>query len=109
MGILHRAAPDIKWGALLGCAGWASFYDTPRRLSPTRNIRLFGLLGLAASQVGRPKVGPALLRGPLGLGTPPSINFGMVAGREDVRDRTALPELRPGVLRIFEQPLGETF
>ena len=33
----------------------------------------------------------------------------MVAGHQHLRNRSALPHLRPGVVRVLEQRLGEAF
>src|SRR5579862_910944 len=57
----------------------------------------------AAAQEGRPEVRPARLGQPFGLGAAPSGDLGMVAGGEDFGDRPALPQLRAGVMRVFQQ------
>ena len=57
--------------------------------------------------MGRPEVGPAFAGEPLGLGAPPGRDFGVVAGGQHLRDRPALEHLRPGILRVFQQPVGE--
>src|SRR5215468_887155 len=112
MGILLRQREYPKARALIVCAGRASFYDTGAALSPipARLLArpLAGLFRLAgAGQMGRPQIRAAGAREPLGLGAAPGRDLGMVAAGEDGRDRTALPHLRPGVLRVFEQALAE--
>src|SRR5260370_38591264 len=57
----------------------------------------------------RPEVRPALAREPLGFTAPPSLDLGVVAAGEDGRDGPTLPELRPRILRIFEQAVAEAF
>src|SRR5713226_4028484 len=116
MGILHRQRQCLEARALIDCSGRASFYDTPRPLSPVRTGLLIGPFGLFGvfrladmSQVRRPKVRAARPREPLGLGAPPIRDLGMVAGGQHLRDRTPLPQLRPGILRVFEKALGEAF
>ena len=49
-----------------------------------------------------PQVGPARLRQPFGLGSPPRGDFGVIAGKKNLRDRLPLPHLRPGVLGVFQ-------
>src|SRR5262249_41885823 len=112
MGILLRQREYPKARALIVCAGRASFYDTAAPLSPVPARLLarpfagpFRLAG--AGQMGRPQIRPACAGEPLGLGASPGRDLGMVAAGENVRDRTALPHLRPGVLRVFEQALAE--
>src|ERR1019366_6489802 len=85
--------------------GWASFYDKARCLSPSRFGPVFGLfMGL----IGRPEVRAARGGQPFGLGPAPGRDLAVVAGNEHVRDRLALPDRRPGVLRVFQQAVGET-
>src|SRR5499427_7413565 len=112
MGILLRQREYPKARALIVCAGRASFYDTGAALSPipARLLArpLAGLFRLAgAGQMGRPQIRAADAGEPLGLGAAPGRDLGMVAAGEDGGDRTALPHLRPGVLRVFEQTLAE--
>src|ERR1700752_5267733 len=55
-----------------------------------------------------PKV-RASLSGELFVAAPaPGRDLAVVAGYELLRDGAVLPELGPGVVRVFEQPLGET-
>src|SRR5260370_38318418 len=108
MGILLRQREYPKARALIVCAGRASFYDTAAPLSPIPAGLLAGPFRLAgAGQMGRPQIRAAGAREPLGLGAAPGRDLGMVAAGEDGGDRTALPHLRPGVLRGFEQSLAE--
>src|SRR5262245_41397071 len=55
----------------------------------------------------RPQIRAARAGEPLGLGAAPGRDLGMVAAGKNGRDRTALPELRPGILRVFEQAVAE--
>src|SRR5262245_58866172 len=113
---LRRAAPSEQARGRVICAGRASFYDTEAALSPIRLTllgqpffgRRIGRFGRSRpGQMRRPEVGAAGAGEPLGLRAAPSRDLGVVAGTQHVRDRTALPELRPRILRIFEQALGE--
>src|SRR5262245_46658628 len=95
-----------------GCADRRSFYDTgaalspvPARLVAASGRRLFALAG--GGRTGPPQVGPACAREPLGFSTAPGLDLRVIAGGEHGRDRTALPELRPRVLRIFQQAVAE--
>src|SRR5436309_10300392 len=92
----------------------ASFYDTGGALSPVPAGLLAGphdgLFALAGcSEVRRPQVRPARAREAHGFGAPPRLDLGMIAGGEHGRDGTALPQLRPRILRIFEQVLAKAF
>src|SRR5215472_2526856 len=112
MGILLRQREYPKARALIVRAGRASFYDTGAALSPVPAGLLAapfaGLFGLAgAGQMRRPQIRAARAGEPLGLGATPGRDLGMVAAGEDGRDRAALPELRPGILRVFEQAVAE--
>src|SRR6202040_455146 len=108
MGILLRQREYPKARALIVCAGRASFYDTAAALSPIPAGLLAGPFRLAdAGQMGRPQIRAAGAREPLGLAAAPGRDLGMVAAGEDGGDRMALPHLRPGVLRVFEQSLAE--
>src|SRR5438876_3971152 len=108
MGILLRQREYAQARALIVCAGRASFYDTAAPLSPIPTGLLAGPFRLAgAGQMGRPQIRAAGAREPLGLGAAPGRDLGMVAAGEDGGDRTALPELRPGILRVFEQAVAE--
>src|SRR5262252_10211170 len=108
MGILLRQREYPKARALIVCAGRASFYDTGAALSPIPAGLLAGPFRLAgAGQMGRPQIRAAGAGEPLSLGAAPGRDLGMVAAGEDGRDRTALPHLRPGVLRVLEQSLAE--
>src|SRR5580692_8035442 len=59
-----------------------------------------------AVQEGRPEVRPALPGQPLGLGSAPGGDLGMVAREQDFRDRPVLPQLGAGVVRIFQEAVG---
>src|SRR5258708_11600231 len=108
MGILLRQREYPKARALIVCAGRASFYDTAAPLSPIPTGLLAGPFRLAgAGRMGRPQIPAAGPPEPLGLGAAPGRDLGMVAAGDDGGDRTALPHPRPGVLRVFEQPLAE--
>src|SRR5258708_23559085 len=108
MGSLVRQREYPKARALIVCAGRASFYDTAAPLSPIPAGLLAGPFRLAgAGQMGRPQIRAAGAREPLGLGAAPGRDLGMVAARKDGGGRTAPPHPRPGVLRVFEQPLAE--
>ena len=87
--------------------GWASFYDKACGLVTLRICGPF--FGLFPGLIGRPEVGPALAGQPLGLGR------GARPRPWRGRRRSAPPGSArpsntggPGVLRIFEQPVGET-
>src|SRR6516165_238925 len=67
------------------------------------------LLRRTAGEIGGPQVGAPLAGQVLGLSTPPGRDPGMVAACERLRDRSPLPQLRPGILRIFKQAIGEAF
>src|SRR5262245_5362925 len=99
MGNSPSAAPRRQARGFIGFSGRASFYDKGTALSP------FWLGLLRRHRAGRPEVGPADTGQALGLGTPPGRDLGMVARGQHLRDRPTLPELRPGIMRIFEQPL----
>src|SRR5450830_885786 len=106
MGNSPSAAPATGTRCLSGLNGLASFYDKARALSPSA----FGLvLGLLSGQIGLPEVRAPLPGQPLGLGSPPGHDFGVIAGQQHLRDRLALPDRRPGVLRVFQQAVGEAF
>src|SRR5215510_13183606 len=112
MGILLRQRKYRKARALIVRAGRASFYDTAAPLSPVPAGLLAapfaGLFGLGgAGHMGGPQIRAARAGEPLGLGAAPGRDLGMVAAGEDSRDRTALPELRPCILRVFEQAVAE--
>src|SRR5262245_56128963 len=112
MGILLRQRAYPKARALTVSAGRASFYDTAAVLSPIPAGLLAGpfagRFGLgAADHMGRPQIRAADAGEPLGLGAAPGRDLGMVAAGENGGDRTALPHLRLGVLRVFEQALAE--
>src|SRR5947207_11214677 len=64
---------------------------------------------LLAPEVRRPEIRASLAREPLCLLPPPGGDPGVVAAREYFRNGAVLPQLRPRVLRIFEEPLGEAF
>src|SRR5205814_7186271 len=64
------------------------------------------VMHLSAEIIG-PEVRPAGLREPLGLRTPPGGDLAVIAGQEHLRDRPALPELRAGILGVFEQAVGQ--
>src|SRR5262245_48559997 len=111
MGILLRQREYPKARALIVCAGRASFYDTGAALSPVPAGLLaapfVGLFGLAGTgQMRRPQIRAACAGEPLGLGATPGRDLGMVTAGEDGRDRAALPELRPGILRVCEQAVA---
>src|SRR5262249_56496444 len=94
------------------CAGRASFYDTAALLSPIPAGLLAGpfagLFGPGdAGHMGGPQIRAAYAGEPLGLGAAPGRDLGMIAASENGGDRTALPHLRLGVLRVFEQALAE--
>src|SRR5436190_24039186 len=91
----RRAAPSrlLVWVR-------AGFYDKAPGLSP---------LGFRPFLVGRPEVRSSFAGEPLGLGLPPGFDLGMVAAGQDVRDRLALEQRRPGVLRVLQQPVGKAF
>src|SRR5262249_11917348 len=55
----------------------------------------------------RPQIRAAYAGETLGLGAAPGRDLGMVAAGEHGGDRTALPELRPGILRVFKQAGAE--
>src|SRR5262249_8235233 len=112
MGILLRQREYPEARALIVRAGRASFYDTGAALSPVPAGLLappfpgpFLLFG--AGQSGRPETPAAPPGSPPGLGAAPGRDLGMVAAGEHGRDGTALPELRPGILRVFEQAVAE--
>src|SRR5262245_23752998 len=116
MGSLRRAAPSEQARGRVICAGRASFYDTEAALSPIRLALLgrpffgqhIGRFGRSrADEMRRPQVGPAGAGEQLGLRAAPGRDLGVVAGTEHVRDGAAFPELRPRILRVFEQALGE--
>src|SRR5262245_36135474 len=111
MGILLRQREYPKARALIVCAGRASFYDTAALLSPIPAVLLagpFAGLGLGdAGHMGRPQIRAAYAGEPLGLGAAPGRDLGMIAASENGGNRTALPHLRPGILRVFEQALAE--
>src|SRR6516225_7101516 len=108
MGILLRQREYPESARSYRCAGRASFYDTAAALSPIPAGLLAGPFRLAgAGQMGRPQIRAADAGEPLGLGAAPGRDLGMVAAGEDGGDRTALPHLRPGVLRVFEQSLAK--
>src|SRR5881392_1732459 len=91
----------------------ASFYDTGGALSPVPAGLLAGphdgLFAFAGcSEVRRPQVRPARAREAHGFGAPPRLDLGVVAGGEHGGDGPALPQLRPRILRIFEQVLAKT-
>src|ERR1039458_9488226 len=86
--------------------GWASFYDKARSLSP---LRFRPVLGLFTGLIGRPQVRAARGGQPFALGLPPLRDLAVVARQQHVRDRLALEHRRPGVLRIFQQAIGEAF
>src|SRR5262245_11436106 len=105
MGILLRQREYPKARALIVCAGRASFYDTAALLSPIPAGLLAGpfagLFGLGdAGHMGGPQIRAACAGEPLGLGAAPGRDLGMIAAGENGGDRTALPTLRPGVLRM---------
>src|ERR1700757_441330 len=109
MGILLRQREYAQARALIVCAGRASFYDTAAPLSPIPAGLLAGPFRLFPAG---PK-GPPPTPGGGGAGAPRRRGaalpgaLGVVAAGEDGGDRTALPHLRPGVLRVFEQSLAE--
>src|SRR4029079_6424423 len=62
-----------------------------------------------ADLVCRPEVGAAFRREALRLRLAPRLDLGVVPGGEHLGDRLALKNRWPGVLRVFEQPVSETF
>src|SRR5262249_52168087 len=112
MGILLRQREYPKARALIVCAGRASFYDTAALLSPIPAGLLAGpfagLFGLGdAGHTGGPQIRAAYAGEPLGLGAAPGRDLGMIAAGENGGNRTALPHLRPGILRVLEQAPAE--
>src|SRR5262249_14169078 len=49
-----------------------------------------------------PPIPPALFRQPFGLGAPPGSDFGVIAGKKDLRDLPPVPRLRACVLGVFQ-------
>ena len=79
------------------------------KLSACHPLDFGPFFGLFVRLVGRPEVRPALGGEPLGLGAPPRLDLGVVAGGEHLRDRLTLEDRWPRVLRIFKQSVGEAF
>jgi len=77
--------------------------------SAAQSGRRAHFLLMGAGEIGGPQVGAPLAGQVLGLSTPPGRDPGMVAACERLRDRSPLPQLRPGILRIFKQAIGEAF
>ncbi len=71
--------------------------STPQCLCP---VAPGGIAG--RGQIAFPQIAAALARQPLGLGPAPPPDAAMVARNQHLRHRPALPQLRPGVLRIFQ-------
>src|SRR5262249_4275150 len=76
---------------------------------PVVTLWISPVFGPFAGLVGSPKVRPAFRRKPFCLNAPPGSDFGMVAGREYLRDRLALENRGARVLRVFEQTVSKTF
>src|SRR5262249_12937489 len=95
-------------GVLIGWAGRASSSDPGTDLPPFRP-RLAAGSFRSSLPAGSPQVRPPRPREPLGLGAAPGRNLGVIPRCEDLRNRAALPELGPRILRVFEQPLREAF
>src|SRR5829696_1378076 len=106
MGILRWQRQRLEARNNFVNSGWASFYDKDWALSPFRT-RILEPPG--PRQMGGPEVRPPLTGEPFGFGATPGGDPGVIAGGEHVGDGIALEQLRPGVLRIFQQPLGEAF
>ena len=84
------------------------FYAGRRASRTARRVcHVSGHLALDLALIGGPQVRPALAGQPLGLGVAPGGDLAVIAGDEHLRDRPALPHLRPGVLRVFQQAVGE--
>src|SRR6266540_152842 len=72
------------------------------------------LLSLTASSirlacaVAPPQIGPAFPGQTLRLGPSPAADPSVIARHQYLGHCPALPDLRPGVVRVFEQPLGKT-
>src|SRR5712691_2142592 len=56
-----------------------------------------------------PQIGTALPGQSLRFIPPPGADLLVVARHQHLRNCPPLPELWPGVVRVFEQPLGKTF
>src|SRR5258708_2037485 len=57
--------------------------------------------------VNGPKIRPPLSGQALGLSAAPGIDLAVVTGGQHLRDSDALPYLRPGELRVFDQAQGK--
>src|SRR5215471_4730013 len=85
---------------LFDCSGRRRLYDTARHLS--------SVLANAAVHVGGPQIGAAFARQPLGFLPAKRRDFGMIAAQQNRWNLPAFPELRPGIVRMFEQSVGKT-
>src|SRR6266850_3379424 len=79
---------------------WRAF--PPPYAPPRAGARREGL-GL----VNGPKIRPPLPGQALGLSPAPGIDLAVVTGGQHLRDGEALPQLRPGELRVFDQAQGK--
>src|SRR5713101_3869269 len=81
--------PALRPGRLRAVVVCSSLVLLPRRL-------LFG-------DMAPPQIGTALPGQSLRFIPPPGTDLLVVARYQHFRDRAALPQLRPGVVRVFEQ------
>src|SRR5262249_30344900 len=85
-GCSPEAEPRAGRSGGRGQNGWGGFYWKESALSPA--------FAAGAASAG-PEVGPARLRQPLGLLTPPGRDLAVVSGQQHLRDRDPLEQLRP--------------
>src|SRR5262245_23904819 len=81
--------------------GRRRLYDRPARLSSIAGAP-------EPLDIGGPEVGPPLLGHLLGFAPAECRDLGVIARDQQVRDRAALPDLRPSILRVFQESRRET-
>src|SRR4051794_21793076 len=96
MAVPHAPRPVSRPARLRVAAGYSSLTLSSRLASVLRR------------EIAPPQIGTPLAGQPLRLRAPPLPDLRVVAGHQHLRHRPAFPDLRPRIMRIFEQPRGKT-
>src|SRR5215471_8574697 len=93
-----------------GLGGWRQAFRPARARAAAKgsSIHLTISIVLVHRPVTLPQIGPAFAGKALSLGQPPPAYPPMIARDEHFGDRAILPEGWSSILRILQQPLGET-